>query len=75
MAATSLHHAEGYAFSEMTGVLRGHRGQGISLAMKLRAISYARSRGMHRLRAFHHPGNAAAISMNRRLGFTDDPRP
>lgn len=35
MATTSLRHAEGYAFSEMTGVLPSHRGQGISLAMKL----------------------------------------
>jgi hypothetical protein len=46
MAATSLQNAKGYAFSEMTGVLPGHRGQGISLAMKLLAIGYARSRDM-----------------------------
>lgn len=75
MAATSLHKAEKYAFSEMTGVLPSHRGQGLSLAMKVLAIRYARSCGMLWLRAFHHPGNAIAISMNRRLGFTDDPRP
>jgi predicted GNAT superfamily acetyltransferase len=29
MATTSLHRDEDYAFSEMTGVLRSHRGQGI----------------------------------------------
>ena len=39
------------------------------------AIGSTRSRGMHWLRAFHHPGNATAISMNRRPGFTDDSRP
>ncbi|HZA17539.1 MAG TPA: hypothetical protein VE645_11735 [Pseudonocardiaceae bacterium] len=69
-----LWHAEGYAFSEMTGVLPSHCGQGISPAMKLLAIGFARSCGMRWLRAFHHPCNAAAIGMNRRLGFVgDDP--
>jgi len=34
MAATSLHKAQSYAFSEMTGVLPSHRGQELSLAMK-----------------------------------------
>ncbi len=72
MATTSLRHAEGYAFSEMTGVLPSHRGRGISLAMKLLAIGFARSSGMRWFRTFHHPGNAAAIGMNRRLGFVDD---
>ncbi|WP_229853206.1 GNAT family N-acetyltransferase [Streptomyces violascens] len=71
MAATSLQ-PEGHAFSEMTGVLAGHRGRGISMAMKLLAIEYARSHGMRWLRTFHHPHNASAIGMNRRLGFVDD---
>ncbi len=43
MATTSLHPAENYAFSEMTGVLASHRGRGLSLAMKLLAI------GLHAL--------------------------
>lgn len=74
MATTSLRHAEGYAFSEMTGVLPSHRGQGISLAMKFLAIGFARSSGMRWLRTFHRPCNAAAIGMNRRLGFVNDDR-
>lgn len=72
MAATSLREAEGYAFSEMTGVLASHRGRGISLAMKLLAIRFARSSGYRCLRTFHHPDNANAIGMNRRLGFVDE---
>jgi RimJ/RimL family protein N-acetyltransferase len=72
MATTSLREAEGYAFSEMTGVLASHRGRGVSLAMKLLAIRFARSRGYHQLRTFHHPENANAIAMNRRLGFVDE---
>jgi len=74
MATTSLHHAEGFAFSEMTGVLPDYRGRGLSLALKLRAIGFARRSGMRWLRTFHHPGNASAIAMNRRLGFVDDPQ-
>ncbi|MFI8435082.1 GNAT family N-acetyltransferase [Streptomyces sp. NPDC079020] len=74
MATTSIQ-PEGYAFSEMTGLLAGHRGRGISLAMKLLAIGFARSHGAHVLRTFHHPANAAAIGMNRRLGFVDDDAP
>ena len=72
MAATSLHAAEGFAFSEMTGVLASHRGRNIALAMKLLAIEFARSRDLRWLRTFQHPANAAAIGMNRRLGFTDE---
>ena len=75
MAATSLRLSEAYAFSEMTGVLPGHRGQGISMAMKLQAIGFARSSHMWWLRTFHHPDNEAAIAMNRCLGFVDaEPR-
>ena len=63
------------------GERRGHRrdghrrpvpgDQGVSLAMKLLAIRFARSNGYHCLRTFHHPHNANAIGMNRRLGFVD----
>lgn len=70
MATTSLRPLEAHAFSEMTGVLASHRGRGISLAMKLLAIEFARARGMRWLRTMHHPGNDVAIAMNRRLGFT-----
>lgn len=69
MSATSLRPDEDFAFSEMTGVLRPYRGGGLSLALKLLAIRFARDAGYTRLVAFHHPGNAVAIAMNRRLGF------
>ena len=71
MAATGLRLDEGRAVSEMTGVLPGYRRRGISIALKLRAIDYARSHGASWLVALHHPANAAAIGMNRRLGFVD----
>ncbi|MEV0325648.1 GNAT family N-acetyltransferase [Micromonospora echinospora] len=71
MSTTSLHPDKRYAFSEMTGVLAPHRGQGLSLALKLLAIRFVRSSGYRRLVAFHHPRNTSAIAMNRRLGFVD----
>jgi GNAT superfamily N-acetyltransferase len=73
MSTTSLHPDEGYAFSEMTGVLAPHRGRGLSLALKLLAIRFVRSAGYERLITFHHPRNTSAIAMNRRLGFVDPP--
>jgi hypothetical protein len=39
------------------------------------AIRFARSNGYHCLRTFHHPRNANAIGMNRRLGFVDEALP
>jgi GNAT superfamily N-acetyltransferase len=74
MSTTSLHPAEGYAFSEMTGVLAPYRGRGLSLALKLLAIRFVRAAGYRRLATFHHPRNASAIAMNRRLGFVDQAR-
>ncbi|ALG07745.1 GNAT family N-acetyltransferase [Kibdelosporangium phytohabitans] len=73
MSATSLSPTEGWAFSEMTGILPPCRGQGLSLALKLQAIRFVRSAGYRRLVAFHHPRNTSAIAMNRRLGFIDQP--
>jgi len=69
MAATSLRPAHGHAVNEMTGVLTEHRGQGLSLAMKVLGIRVVRSRNLRWLRTVHHPDNTPAISMNRRLGF------
>lgn len=73
MSSTSLHPAERHAFSEMTGVIAPYRGQGLSLALKLLAIRFVRAAGYRRLTTFHHPRNASAIAMNRRLGFVDRP--
>jgi len=72
MATTSLHPARDFAFSERTGLLPSYRGRGLSLAMKLLAVRFTRSRDLHWLRTMRHPDNASAIAMNRRLGFVDE---
>ena len=73
MSTTSLHPAEGHAYSVMTGVLAPYRGQGLSLALKLQAIRFVRTAGYRRLVTSNHPRNASVLAMNRRLGFVDRP--
>jgi len=70
---SSLSHREGYdyAFAEMTGTVRSHRGRGLATAMKVAGIAFARQLGMTNIRTVHHPGNAAMITLNRKLGFVD----
>ncbi|MFI9243624.1 GNAT family N-acetyltransferase [Streptomyces sp. NPDC053086] len=70
MAATSVH--DGFVFNEMTGVRAPYRGRGISIAMKTVGLRFARECGATRVRTFHHPANANAIAMNRRMGFVDE---
>ncbi|MGW5970611.1 GNAT family N-acetyltransferase [Streptomyces sp. NPDC055186] len=69
MAATSLQ--EGFLFNEMTGVRAGHRGRGISIAMKTFGMAFVRESGASTVRTFHHPANANAIAMNRRMGYVE----
>jgi len=70
MAAMSVREPE-VMINEMTGVVASHRGKGISIAMKLRGIRYARSRSATALVTRHRAGNATAIAMNQRLGYVD----
>ncbi|MGX1668102.1 GNAT family N-acetyltransferase [Streptomyces sp. NPDC055400] len=69
MAATSNH--GDFVFNEMTGVRAGHRGRGISIAMKTFGMGFAKECGASKVQTFLHPANASAIAMNRRMGFVD----
>ena len=71
MSAASDHRRDGYAFNEMTGVVRSHRRRGIAIAMKVMVIQRARELGMTTIRTFHHPANEAPIAVNKRLGYVD----
>jgi GNAT superfamily N-acetyltransferase len=55
--------------TEMTGVLRAYRGRGLALALKLRGIAYARSRGMAEIQTVNDMANAPMLALNRKLGF------
>lgn len=69
LAVTSRH--DGFLFNEMTGVRATHRGRGVAVAMKAFGMRFVRECGAGRVRTFHHPANASAISLNRRLGYVD----
>lgn len=61
----------GYGVSEATGVVRSWRGRGLSVALAVLAIRFVRASGKDLMRSAHEPANAAAVALNRRLGFVD----
>ena len=71
MSAVSHHKEQGFAFNEMTGVLKEYRRRGIATALKVLSIQFAASLGVPTIHTFHAAANAAAIAMNRHLGYTD----
>jgi GNAT superfamily N-acetyltransferase len=60
-------------YTGLTGVRREYRRQGIALALKLRAITYARQRGHPVIKTWNEVGNRAMLSINERLGYVKQP--
>lgn len=63
----------GTAYTNFTGVARDERGQGIALAMKLRALKNLRERGVKLFGTTNDEKNAAMRGINRRLGYRPEP--
>jgi len=57
----------------LTGVRRAWRRKGIALALKLRAIEYARAVGADNIRTGNETGNIGMLAINERLGFVRQP--
>ncbi|HVC33576.1 MAG TPA: GNAT family N-acetyltransferase [Chloroflexota bacterium] len=60
-------------YTGLTGVKRTHRRRGIALALKLRAIAFARTLGRPAIRTWNDSNNRAMLSINERLGFVKQP--
>ena len=61
----------GYTF--MTGVLASARGNGLALAMKLRAIDALRKRGVELFGTTNDQDNVPMLAVNRKLGYDPEP--
>ena len=62
----------GTAYTNFTGVKRSERGNGIALALKLRALRALKERGAKLFGTTNDEQNAAMRSINRKLGYVAD---
>jgi GNAT superfamily N-acetyltransferase len=60
-------------YTGLTGVRRDYRRRGIALALKLRAIEYARRHGVKTLKTWNESNNRPMLSINEALGFIKQP--
>ena len=60
-------------YTGFTGVRREYRGRGIAMALKLRAVDYAKSHGYREIRTWNSTLNAPMLGINVRLGFVKQP--
>ncbi|HTD81950.1 MAG TPA: GNAT family N-acetyltransferase, partial [Thermoplasmata archaeon] len=59
-------------YTGFTGVRREHRGRGIAMCLKLRAIDYARRGGFRWIRTGNSTLNAPMLGINMKLGFVKE---
>ncbi len=67
------HELRDVLYQALTGTRRTHRGRGIAVALKLRVIDYARSRGYREIRTWNDTLNAPMLAINTKLGFVRQP--
>ena len=60
-------------YTGLTGVRREYRRRGIALALKLRALEYARSNGFKKVKTWNNTGNQGMLAINYALGFKPQP--
>lgn len=63
----------GGVYQGLTAVDRAYRGRGISLAIKVVALSWAKAEGYPHNRTNNHSANAPMLATNRRLGYKPEP--
>ncbi len=60
-------------YTGFTGVRREYRGRGIAMALKLRAIDYAKRHEYREIRTWNSTLNAPMLGINVKLGFVKQP--
>lgn len=58
---------------QLTAVLRDERGKGTAMALKLRAVAYAKERGFREIRTWNASINRPMLAINEALGFAKQP--
>jgi GNAT superfamily N-acetyltransferase len=58
---------------KLTGVLAGHRGRGIALALKVATLQYARAQNFEQISTWIESNNPAMLNLSRKLGFVEQP--
>jgi len=71
---TSLWHTKASKdlFQNLTAVKRSHRRRGIALALKVKAIIYAKEHGVPQVKTWNDHPNTGMIALNHKLGFVRD---
>lgn len=57
----------------LTGVRREHRRRGIALALKLKALGWAKDQGYRKVKTWNERGNEGMLAINEMLGFVKQP--
>lgn len=74
VAQSNLWKTDGdYLHVGMTGTRRAYRRKGLALALKLRAIQFAKDTGVKELRTGNESNNQAMLSINEGMGFVKQP--
>ena len=74
VALSTLWKTDGnYLRTGLTGTRRAFRRKGLALALKLKAIAFARAYGAQEIRTGNEAGNRAMLSINEALGFVKQP--
>ncbi|MCS7067956.1 MAG: GNAT family N-acetyltransferase [Meiothermus sp.] len=74
VALSTLWKTDGdYLHTGLTGTRRAYRRRGLALALKLKAIHFARAYGAREIRTGNETGNRAMLSINEALGFVKQP--
>jgi GNAT superfamily N-acetyltransferase len=63
----------GGLYNGFTGVERAYRGRGLALALKVKALQWARATGAPYIRTNNHSVNKPMLAVNQKLGYKPEP--